>query len=412
MLSIDEALAVVCERTSVRSGRVAECAPLSEAAGRILAEDVRADIDLPPFSRSTMDGYALGAADAAAAGAALALAGEAAAGRPGREGLARGSAMRIFTGAPLPPGADCVVKLEDAELQGDRIHLAAAVRPGENVARRGEDLACGDVALPRGTALSTAHVGLLAALGRGTVPVWPRPRVAILATGSELVEAGGRPGPAMIRESNGSALAALVAQAGGEPVKLGVAADDPELIRARAEAGLENDLFLLTGGSSVGDYDFTPRVLAELGVQVHFARVRLKPGKPTIFGTRGGCAVFGLPGNPISCFVVFHLLVRPALLLQAGRERAAPLFFAARLVAAVRRLTERDQCLPALLALEDGDWTVRFAGWHGSGDLTCLSRANALMLVPRGAGQVEAGERVRVTPIDGGRSGDVSLGVP
>ncbi|MBI4882224.1 MAG: molybdopterin molybdotransferase MoeA [Planctomycetes bacterium] len=412
MLSIDEALAVVRERTAACSGRPAESAPLSEAAGRILAEDVRADVDLPPFSRSTMDGYALRAEDAPAAGVELMISGEAAAGRPGREQVWRGSAMRIFTGAPLPDGADSVVKLEDAALHGDRIRLAGAVHPGENVALQGEDLARGAVALPRGTALSTAHAGLLAALGRGSVPVFPRPRVAILATGSELVEADARPGPGMIRESNGAALAVLVAQAGGTPVMLGVAADDPEVIRARAEAGLGNDLFLLTGGSSVGDYDFTPRVLANLGVQVHFARVRLKPGMPTIFGTRGDCAAFGLPGNPISCFVVFHLLVRPALLLRAGVERTAPLFFPARLGAAVRRLAERDQCLPALLALEDGEWTVRFAGWHGSGDLTCLNRANALMLVPRGPGEVEAGERVRVTPIDGGRGGDVSLGVP
>ncbi|MFG0318412.1 MAG: gephyrin-like molybdotransferase Glp [Planctomycetota bacterium JB042] len=411
MLSIEQAIDCVAA-TVRRPAGPSEQVPLADAVGRLLAADVRTDVDLPPFSRSTMDGFAVRCVDAASPGAVLRVVDESAAGRPAARAVGEGEAIRIFTGAVLPADADAVLQVErTAPVDGadDRVRLEAAVRPGQNVARGGEDLRRGEVAVPAGARLGVGHVNLLASVGATSLPVVPRPRVAVLATGTELVPPDRVPTGGQIRESNGAMLAALVRRAGASVAWVETVADDRDRIAALAGRGLEADVLLLSGGSSVGDYDFTPDVLAAHGVTTHFDRVALKPGKPTLFGTLGERVVFGLPGNPISAFVAFHLFVRPALLRRAGLDDVRPTRFRARLDDAVPRLAARDQVLPARLRLDDGRWHVAFSGWHGSGDVTCLRDADALLPIPKGDGALAAGEETWVLPLDGGRLGSSAL---
>jgi len=408
MRTIDDALEIVLRETPAPT--VVEVSGVLPAVGRVLAEKVVTEQADPPFDRSTMDGFALRAADATEPGAALRIVGESAAGTPFDGEVGPGCATRIFTGAVLPAGADSVLMVEKTEESDGVVRLAEAVRPGLNVTRAGEYLAAGDTVLPAGTPISAAHVGVLLAVGAVRVSVFRRPRVAILATGSELVDPTEVPGPGCIRESNAGALAALVRQAGGEATILERVPDDRTAIAAAAERGLDHDLFLLTGGSSVGDYDFTPDVLRELGVELHFDRVAVKPGKPTIFGTRGRRVVFGLPGNPVSAFVAFHLFVRPSIQRLLGAPTPGPRWLGATLREEVKQNRAREQVLPARVVVEAGRITTDFRGWHGSGDTTSLRNADALVRLDRGEGSVEAGSQVLITPIDGGRAGDVSMG--
>lgn len=414
MIHVDEAIARVLRTAPGPVHGSEETVSLEDAVGRVLARDVVAAGDLPPFSRSTVDGFAvIGPVES---GQRRRVIGESAAGRPFSGLLEPTTAVRIFTGAKLPAVATTesdlgVIMVEDTTREGESVVLGAAVRAGQNVSRRGEDRRAGEVAVREGARLGAGHIALLASIGAVSLPVRPRVRVAILPTGSELVAPAEEPKDGCIRESNSSMLAALVRLAGAEPVDLGIVVDDRAEITNAARRGLENDLLLLSGGSSVGDYDFTPEVLEELGVEVHFDRIALKPGKPTLFGTRSDRVVFGLPGNPISAFVTFHLFVRPAIVARGGGPRRAPPRFAARLATPVKRAKERDQVLPASLALEHGEFVAKFTGWHGSGDVTCLIEADALVFVPRGEGIAEAGSACEVTPLDSGVLGAYSLGI-
>lgn len=415
MIDVAEAIARVLRFTPGPPPPRTERVPLAAAVGRVLAATLRAEIDLPPFPRSTVDGYAVGPEDGVA-GARLRVIGESAAGRPFTGALGPGTAVRIFTGARLPevaagrerPG---VVMVEDSDADGEFVALRAGARAGQNVSPRGEDRRAGDLVLAAGKRLGVGDVAMLASLGIVELEVVEPVRAAILPTGSELLGPREPLRDGCIRESNSAMLAALVRACGARPVELGIVTDDREAIRRAAASGLECEVLLLSGGSSVGEYDFTPEVLADLGVSVHFDRVALKPGKPTLFGTRADRVVFGLPGNPISAFVTFHLFVRPALVALAGGPRCAPPRLAARLAAGVKRARERDQALPASLKLEGGEIVAAFTGWHGSGDVTCISGADALVLVPRGEGLLEAGARCEVTPIDSGVLGAYSLSI-
>ena len=410
MRTVDQALRTILEHVSGPSAAAAVSLPLIQCGGRILAENLQAGQDLPPFSRATMDGFAIRSEDQNGLSdfpMLFTVVGESAAGKPSPVVVGPGQAVRIFTGASIPEGADAVVMVERTEESSQGVRVLDRLASGQNIAHQGEDLKRTEIALRLGICLTPGQIGLLAGLGRAALTVFPAPRVGILSTGSELAPPGTELRPGMIHESNGSMLATMVQQAGASPVVLGHVSDDPDLILERAKVGLECDLLLLSGGSSVGDYDFTPRVLAELGVEVHFDRVALKPGKPTIFGIgprrtpRAACVVFGLPGNPISAFVAFHLMVRPALARRAGRQECAPCIVQAELTSAVPRNPSRDQVLPAILQAGAGGLTVSFAGWHGSGDLTCLSGVNALLFVPRGAAGATVGELARVLMLPG-----------
>ncbi|MBL8767302.1 MAG: molybdopterin molybdotransferase MoeA [Planctomycetes bacterium] len=408
MIDVDRALAIVHETVTPPPIGAAVATPLREAVGRVLAEDVRADTDLPPFARSTMDGFAVRSSDTQPGGARLRVVGESAAGRPFDGVVEPGRAVAIFTGAVLPAGADAVIQVERTTRDGDVVVCDGAVRVGQNVSRQGEDARAGDVLVARGSRLTTGHVGLLATVGAIAPLCLPAPRVAILATGTELVDAASTPRVGQVRESNGAALSALVERTGARVVSCRRLPDDRDVIRAgAAEALATADVVLLSGGSSVGDYDFTPEVLADLGVVTHFDRIALKPGKPTIFGTRDDAngdrrVVFGVPGNPISAFTVFHLFVKPALALRFGCAPAVRARLPARLDAAVKRVAEREQALPAVLTLREDGLHARHSGWHGSGDVTCVARANGFVFIPAGTGELGAGERVFALPLDAG----------
>jgi len=301
-----------------------ERVPLDQAAGRVLAEDIVARRALPGSDNSAMDGYAARSAELPAT---LPVAGVSAAGQLGIPALALGTAMRIFTGAPMPPGADTVVIQEDAARDGDRVRLPAAP-VGDNVRLVGEDVAIGETALRAGTRLTGWDIGLCAALGITALPVARAPRVALIATGDELVDVAITPGPGQLVDSSVHALAALIREAGGTADRLGIARDDLASLGERLDAALDYDVVVTTGGVSVGDRDYMRDALIAAGISIELWKVAMKPGKPFAFGMRGGtrpAPVFGLPGNPVSTVVAFELFLRPALLaMQGARVVARP----------------------------------------------------------------------------------------
>jgi molybdopterin molybdotransferase len=388
LIDIDEARRRVL--AEVRPLPVEEVA-LDAALGRVLAVDVAAEADLPPFDSSAMDGWAV----VAGAGGELAVVGESRAGRPASRVLASGEAIRISTGAAMPEGADAVVPVERAEAGDGRVRVPD-VEAGRNVRRAGEDVRAGDVVLRAGADLGPAELGVLASLGRGAARCARRPRVAVVTTGDELVEPGAALAPGQIRDSNGVAVAAQARRAGAEVVRRAHAADDLDATRAALAAALDAaDVVCVTGGVSVGPHDHVKAALAAAGVEERFWGVRMRPGKPTWFGVApGGRLAFGLPGNPVSTMVTFHLFARAALRALAGADPGTPRTRAI-LDRAVERLP-RDQVLRCrLLAREDG-FHVEPTKAQGSHVLTSMLGAGALALVPAGEGELAAGSRVEI----------------
>lgn len=398
MITIQEARRIVLEHARPLARR--EQVPVRDAVGRRLAEAVASDTDLPPFDRVMMDGFAVRSADvgeaAVAAGLELPVVSEIAAGAAGDRPLASGEAVAIMTGAPLPPGADAVVPIEWTEARGGaRIAIARAVRPGQHVAPRAEDVGRGDVVARAGELVTPLSLSLLIAAGPGSVSVVARPRVAVLTSGDELVPPGTPLRRGQIRESNGPALCALLRATGAEVSDLGVAKDTREALAAKLEPALSHDVVVLTGGSSVGRYDFSAEVVESFGAVRHFDRVSVKPGKPTLFHTRGETLVFCLPGNPVAALMTGRVLVAAALRRLAGDAVPGWPELALPLAAPVRRNPARDLLVP--VRREDG--RVAFAGWHGSGDLACMAEADAFGFVARGEGEAPAGTPVPLFPL-------------
>lgn len=362
----------------------------TDLLGRVLAEDVRADLDSPPFTKSLMDGYAVRAADCPGV---LRVVGEVAAGAVPANVLHPGEAAAIFTGAPIPDGADAVVMKERTELLPEgRVRITDPIAVGKNILLRGHEMTAGEVVLPRGTLLTPAACGLLASVGQTQVAAIPAVRVGILATGNELVEPSETPGPGKIRNSNGPMLTAQARRAGAVPTDHGIGRDDPSALAALIRQALDDaDVLLLAGGVSVGKYDLVPDVLKQLGIEVRFHHVRMKPGKPLLFGTLGEKLVFGLPGNPVSAFVGFELFVRPALEAMSGRE-PGPHIESRPLVASLRTANDRPTYHPAFV----DDRGVTALPWFGSADLRGLLNANALLALPVGEVVCESGEWVDV----------------
>jgi molybdopterin molybdotransferase len=380
------------------------------ALGLFLAEDVTSDIDSPPYDKALMDGYAVRAADLASGSGAFHVIEEITAGRTPQQTVREGQTARIMTGAPVPAGADAVVPVELSQMMPDStVRLnAEQVRPGMNVLPLGQEMRKGDVVLATGAVLRPQEVGILATVGRTTVQVIPAPTVCVLSTGDEVVEPSRTPGPGQIRNGNGPMLVAQVQQAGGLPRFLGIARDEPEHLRSLITEGLETDVLVLSGGVSAGKLDLVPGTLQELGVKAQFHKVKMKPGKPLLFGTRprahgGETLVFGLPGNPVSSLVCFELFVRPALRALRGDRAPGPHTLQAQLTEDFSYRTDRPTYHPARIeaALEDRGWTVRAVPWFGSADLRALARANALLIVPPGDHQYRSGQGATVLPLDG-----------
>jgi len=383
----------------------AERVTVLEALGRATAAEVVSAADVPPFDNSGMDGFALHAADLElACREGLPVVAEIPAGTVAAAPLEPGQAVRIMTGAPLPAGADTVVQVEHVEEPPGRVLVRTAPHPGANVRRAGEDVRRGGVVVPRGALLGPAEIGMLVSVGLEEVEVARRPRVAILATGSELVPLGEPLGPGKIHNSNTFTAWGQTLAAGGEPVVLGIAPDDRAETRRLIERALDEDVVITSGGVSVGDFDFVKQVEDELGVERRFWGVATKPGKPVAFGVREGRLVFGLPGNPVSAMVAFELYVRPALLaMQGRRDLWRPWITAAAVepVAATRDRVEVRRCL--LLRDDDGVWRFSTTGPQGSAILRSMVLADGLVFVPAGHAGGRPGDPYLVMPLDGSR---------
>lgn len=352
-------------------------APLRDALGCVLAEDAASDIDMPPFDKAMMDGYAVVAADTRRVPVDLDVIEEIPAGRAPARRVGPGRASRIMTGAPVPPGADAVVQVEHTE---GNVRILRGVRRAQNVARRGEDVRAGQVVLRRGALLRPAELGILAAAGCASPLVYRRVSVAVLVTGDELVPPESKPGPGQIRNSNAHSISAQLRQIGIEAEDLGVARDEEEDLRRKIRAGLERDALILSGGVSAGKWDLVIPVLEGEGVTRAVYQVKIRPGRPFFVGAKGDRRVFALPGNPVSTFVIFEVFVRPFLLRWMGRKDAERPVRRMKLLQPLGDKAERVQYLPARVR---GDG-VEPLEWHGSADLFALARAQGFVVVPIG----------------------------
>jgi len=369
----------------------AEDVPVTAAAGRVTAEDVRARVDLPPFASSAMDGFALRAADVPAA---LRVVGESAAGRPFDGELGAGEAVAISTGAVVPDTADAVVPVEDVVRTGDGVEVSHELVAGVNVRPRGGDGSLGEVVVPAGARLEPARLAAAAAAGVAAVPCARRPRVVVVATGSELVPPGERLEPGQVYEANALMLAAALAAGGAEVVAGPAAPDEPAALRAALERGLEADVLVTSGGVSVGEHDLVRGIEEELGVEEVFWRVAIKPGKPISFGVHGRTLVFGLPGNPVSALVGCELFVKPAVRALQGAAEPLPRYERGSLGASLRRNDERDEFVRARTAVGDGGTVLEPVVGQQSHMIVHAAAADALVHVPRGNGELAAGSRV------------------
>ena len=377
---------------------VAPSAPL----GRILAENIVADRNYPPFNRSIRDGFALRAADAAEPGAKLRLIAESRAGVAFNGTVGASECVRILTGAPVPRGANAVVMHEFTREEGDFVVFEQAARPGQYYVLAGAEARVGEVVVSRGTRLGYAELAVAAEVGHARIEVSRRPRVAILSTGDELVPVDRAPGPFQIRNSNNISLAAQVTLAGGEPLAAGSAKDEIAELRARIEQGLEADLLLLSGGVSVGKYDLVEQVLKVLGAEIFFDAVAIRPGKPVVFGWCRGKPVFGLPGNPVSTMVTFELFVVPAIEALGGCPPPPLPVFKARLAHPVDEKGTVAHFLPARISWPkgetDADPKVEVLLWEGSGDIGAVVRGNCFLVVHASKLHLQAGDWVDVLP--------------
>jgi molybdopterin molybdotransferase len=395
MISVEEALGILLSNLPERK---VEQIQFHSALGRILAENLIATSDIPPFHRSAVDGYALIASDVANAPVELNVAGEsrAGAGMPGK--LKPGEAISIMTGAPVPDGADCVQMVEQSRLSkgGKQVAILTSVKAHENIAPRGSEARAGEVVLDSGHRLGPAEIAVMATFGYKEVKVYKKPSVAILATGDELVELGQSPRADQIRNSNAFCLASQLRYLDIEADYLGIAKDDKDELRQKMLAGLERDVLIITGGVSMGEYDFVQDVFHDLGLEILFSKVAIKPGKPTVFARRGDKLVFGLPGNPISALVTFECFVRPALGRLCGMKSPELPRMMGELLADMKQSPGRMAFLPAWVFWEEDGWKVEPLRWRSSADIIGFTHANATFIFPKNRDFLSRGELVEI----------------
>jgi len=396
MLTYQEARRIVIEKVGAKQRPLStEMRSVYDALGFVLAQEVRTDREYPPFNRSTRDGYAVRASEAAA-GAMLRCVGEIKAGDTVREALASGTCVQIMTGAAVPADADAVVMIEHTQREADLVRFDRPTRYGQNIVPRGSEAAAGQTILTPGARLGFAEVAIAAQVGTVNLQCAKRPRVAILSTGDEVVLADQAPGEFQIRNSNSVSLAAQVRLAGGEPAILGNAADRSDDLGEKIERGLQEDMLVLSGGVSMGKYDLVESVLKAMGAEFFFDAVAIRPGKPAVFGLCQGKPVFGLPGNPVSTMVTFELFVAPALdLLSGAAARPLPLL-EARLREPLHERPGLAHFLPARLEWHGTVPEVHPLQWQGSGDIAALAKSNCFLVIGSEQEKIAAGERVSV----------------
>jgi len=418
VLSFEDARRVVEAQAATIRAPEAESVDLLAAAGRVLAHPVLADRNLPPFPRSTRDGYAIRSADLSSTPATLDVIGEIKAGEsPGKipPHVARGQAIAIMTGAPVPPGADAVVMVEHTSPRGTRVEISRSVAGGENIVPEGAEAQAGGVLVTRGTRLNDAAIALAASAGNSRLLVYHRPRVAVLTTGDEIVDVSATPGPTQIRNSNSYSLAAQIRNAGGEPVLLPIAPDESRALRRLIEQGLHSDLLLMTGGVSMGRYDLVEQVLTGLNAAFFFTGAKIQPGRPVVFGKCGAglpwatagsdpagekpsTYFFGLPGNPVSTMVTFELFARPMLDALAGQSPRQLMFLQAKLRSEIRTKPGLTRFLPAMLSGQFENTQVELIPWQGSGDIAATAHANCYIVVAPDRDRIAAGEFIPTLP--------------
>ena len=398
MIPVAEAIHIIRQQAPILP---ADRVMLADALGRFLAEEVVADSDLPPFDRSQMDGYAVRAEDVATVPTSLRIVGESAAGRGWHHQMQAGQAVRIMTGAPVPAGADSVQQVElTCELKdGTVVEIQKSVEPGRSIVRRGSEINSGQTVLHSGVRINPAMMSALASFGYAEVQVGGQPRVAVLATGSELVAVDQKPAQDQIRDSNNYSIAAYAELAGASVERLPLTGDETTTLKRHISAAAETcDMVVTSGGVSMGVYDFTKSALKDLGAEVFFERVALRPGKPTVFARLpNGTLVFGLPGNPVSVSVTFNLFAGTALRAMQGASEPALKEETAVLARSVKGAIERESYLPAQLITNDDGELIAFAlKWGGSSDFVAFALATALIIVPEGINTLEEGSKVKI----------------
>jgi molybdopterin molybdotransferase len=418
VLTFEQARHAVEKHASQLPPRGRELLGLLDVAGRVLAEPIHADRDFPPFRRAARDGFSVRSTDVQTLTATLEVAGEVRAGAADIPELRSGQAIAIMTGAAAPDGADAIVMVEYTSLTGDRVHITKGVSAGENIVPAGAEARRGDKLLEPGTRLSYAEIAVAASVGRSRLLVYSKPRVAVLSTGDEVVDVDVPPGPNQIRNSNSYSLATQIQAAGGDPILLPIAPDEPIRLHELLAEGLEADLLLIAGGVSMGKYDLVEQSLAEMEAEFFFTGALIQPGKPIVFGhvpfSRAGAPFdfaqsrsaphtlagrkyfFGLPGNPISTMVTFELFARPVIEALAGAIPRKLAFVHVKLKTAIKTKTGLKRFLPAVISSEFERAEVELVGWQGSGDIAAAARANCFVVVPPDRERIEAGEWVPV----------------
>ncbi|MCP4605797.1 MAG: molybdopterin molybdotransferase MoeA [Proteobacteria bacterium] len=394
MIEYDKALSIILEHAPGPQG--VEDVAIGLARGRILAKDVCSDVDLPPFNKSAMDGFAVRASDLEKTPATLEVVMDIPAGSIPTKRLDPGQAASVMTGAPVPEGADTVIQVEwTSGFGSDRVVINRSAKKGFNFSPLGEILTSGEPVLQAGTPIGVEEVALLAAVGCDPVPVFLKPSVAVLSTGDEIVSPNVKPGPSQIRDTNGPALISFLRELGLDPVDLGQVADDLEATKAALEKGLQHECLLVTGGVSAGAYDFVQDLLEKSQIEVHTSRMAIKPGKPTVFGTRKNQMVFGLPGNPVSAIVIARVLVEPALKKLLGYNNIKPRIIKAKLKSDIKKKPDRLWFVHGLLGL-DREVAVEPLSNRGSADLPTAVRGDCLIVAPKGVSGVDQGSVVEV----------------
>ncbi len=403
MITVEEALDKVLSHIKPLGF---EKVSILEALGRVIVEDIYANRDIPPFDNSGMDGYAVRSEDIQNASlnhpVHLEVIADLPAGFVSKKGLEEGKAIRIMTGASIPKGADTIVPVEDTNQEEKFVSIFEPVPLGGYIRKAGEDVRKGECVISRGDSIRSAEVGMLASVGRSFVSVFQRPLVAILCTGEELVDVDGNLEGVKIVSSNSYTLAAQVKDCGAIPIQLGIARDRKEEIKEKLLQGIRSDVLISSAGVSVGDYDFVKEALSELGMEMIFWRVAMKPGKPVVFGLLQGKPVFGLPGNPVSSMVSFEQFVRPSLLKMMGHRQLFRPVIEAILKEDIRKRPGRRHFLRAFVSFEKEEYFVTLTGAQGSGILKSMVKANGLVVIPEDRELVKAGDKVKVQLLDRG----------